>query len=373
MKRLKVMVVSLGFMALLFPLNGQTNKAMAGFTNGILREYRRLNPTNTLSDAGVMYRLMDQNRVDGRFNSNLGFIQESQKLPPDPLLGYFDKTDDAVLWIVEPIKSNARNGDPEAQQAIGVWLERGLFGAKTNVAEAVKWYRRAADRGFAYAQVLLGNSYCAGRGVPKDEEEGARWYRKAADQGDSEGQLMLAAAYNEGSGVPKDYEQAAKWYREAADQDDSSPNASRRVILQSYTIAPMAQTELGKCYYRGEGVTQDFAEAARWFRRAADQGDKDAQDRLAVCYSRGEGVIKDYLQAYKWFNLASAQGHEGARKSLSALEKLMNSDQVAEAQRDSQTELSNIKRKFYEKTLKDAGLPIHKDIEEKVLKDTAEH
>jgi len=357
MKRLKVMVVSLGFMALLFPLNGQTNKAMAGFTNGILREYRRLNPTNTLSDAGVMYRLMDQNRVDGRFNTDLGFIQESQKLPPDPLLGYFDKTDDAVLWIVEPIKSKARNGDPQAELAIGLWLERGLFGAKTNVAEAVKWYRRAADQGFAQAQVQLGYSYCAGRGVPKDQEAAARWYRKAADQGNCEGQLMLAAAFNEGSGVPKDYEEAAKWYRKAADQDDDPG-------------APIAQVELGKCYYRGEGVTQDFAEAARWFRRGADQGDKSAQERLAVCYSRGEGVIKDYVQAYKWFNLASAHGHEGARRSLSALEKLMTPDQVAEAQRDSQRELSNINRKFYEKTLKDAGLPIHKDIEEKVLKDT---
>lgn len=365
MKRLKVMVVSLGFMALLFPLNGQTNKAMAGFTNGILREYRRLNPTNTLSDAGVMYRLMDQNRVDGRFNTDLGFIQESQKLPPDPLLGYFDKTDDAVLWIVEPIKSKARNGDPQAALAIGLWLERGLFGAKTNVAEAVKWYKRAADQGFAQAQVELGSCYYAGRGVPKDEEEGVRWRRKAAEQGDCEAQIMLASSYNEGSGVPKDYEEAAKWYRKAADQDDDP-------------CAPIAQVELGKCYYRGEGVTQDFAEAARWFRRGADQGDKSAQERLAVCYSRGEGVTKDYVQAYKWFNLASAQGDEGARKSLSALEKLMTSDQVAEAQRDSQRELSSIKRKSdekYEKIVKEQiakehGIHIDKDVEGKVLKST---
>jgi len=345
MKCLNHMLVSLGFFALVLHLNGQTNSASAGFTNAVLHEYRRLNPTNTRSDTDVMYLLLDQNRVDGRYNSDPGFIRESQKLPPDPLSGYFDKTDDAVLWIVEPTKSKARNGDPQAQQAIGIWLERGLFGAKTNVVEAVKWYRRAADQGFARAQVLLGSCYHAGRGIPKDEEEGVRWRRKAAEQGDCEGQIMLASSYNEGSGVPKDYEEAAKWYRKAADQDDDP-------------CAPIAQVELGKYYYRGEGVTQDFAEAARWFRRGADQGNKSAQERLAVCYSRGEGVTKDYVQAYKWFNLASAQGDEGARKSLSALEKLMTSDQVAEAQRDSRSELSNIKSNSevkIEKILKEHG------------------
>jgi uncharacterized protein len=33
-----------------------------------------------------------------------------------------------------------------------------------------------------------------------------------------------------------------------------------------------AEIELGSMYYYGEGVSRDYSEALRWFRRAADQG-----------------------------------------------------------------------------------------------------
>jgi TPR repeat protein len=49
--------------------------------------------------------------------------------------------------------------------------------------EAVKWYRLAADQGFAEAQYDLGVRYMLGKGVLKDERTGLEWYRKAAAQG----------------------------------------------------------------------------------------------------------------------------------------------------------------------------------------------
>ncbi|MGN6843432.1 tetratricopeptide repeat protein, partial [Neisseria sp. P0021.S006] len=33
-----------------------------------------------------------------------------------------------------------------------------------------------------------------------------------------------------------------------------------------------AQFSLGKMYYKGEGVRQDYAQAVQWYRRAAEQG-----------------------------------------------------------------------------------------------------
>jgi hypothetical protein len=54
----------------------------------------------------------------------------------------------------------------------------------------------------------------------------------------------------------------------------------------------------------------------------------------------------------------------------------MTSDQVAEAQQDSQRELSNIKTKSTEKMLKKmeaSGVHIDKDVQEKFLKDAARH
>jgi tetratricopeptide (TPR) repeat protein len=52
-----------------------------------------------------------------------------------------------------------------------------------NYAEAVKWYRKAAEQGHAEAQYALGYSYQYGHGVAQDDEEAANWYRKATEQG----------------------------------------------------------------------------------------------------------------------------------------------------------------------------------------------
>ena len=52
-----------------------------------------------------------------------------------------------------------------------------------NYAEAVKWYRKAAEQGHAEAQYALGYSYQYGHGAAQDDEEAANWYRKAAEQG----------------------------------------------------------------------------------------------------------------------------------------------------------------------------------------------
>lgn len=59
----------------------------------------------------------------------------------------------------------------------------------------------------------------------------------------------------------------------------------------------------------------DHAEAARWFRLAAEQGRADAQHLLGVLYADGQGVPQDDVAAYMWFNLAAAQGIDEAAKN----------------------------------------------------------
>ncbi|MBC8001374.1 MAG: sel1 repeat family protein, partial [Opitutaceae bacterium] len=55
-----------------------------------------------------------------------------------------------------------------------------------------------------------------------------------------------------------------------------------------------AQSNLGVCYAKGEGVEKDYREAVKWFRKAADQNFALAQFNLATCYETGQGVGKDY-------------------------------------------------------------------------------
>ena len=60
-------------------------------------------------------------------------------------------------------------------------------------------------------------------------------------------------------------------------------------------------------YANGQGVPQDDAEAVRWLRLAAGQGNANAQDNLGNMYDYGRGVPQDYVQAHMWFNLAASR------------------------------------------------------------------
>jgi TPR repeat protein len=88
------------------------------------------------------------------------------------------------------------------------------------------------------------------------------------------------------------------------------------------------QVNLG-IMYEGE---RDYAEAARWFRKAADQGFPPGQAYLGSMYEFGLGVPKDYVQAYMWYNLSAAEIVDNG-KIRDELEKVMTSAQVAQAQK----------------------------------------
>lgn len=137
-----------------------------------------------------------------------------------------------------------------------------------------------------------------------------------AYQGDAEAQNMLGYMYRFGQGVPQDYGEARKWYRLAADQGNAT-----------------AQNNLGVLYRLGLGGPQDFQTALHWFRRAADQGDGGAQNHLGLMYYKGEGVSQDNVQAYMWATLAAEQGLDQAIQALGFLEQEMSSEQIEEARR----------------------------------------
>ena len=69
-----------------------------------------------------------------------------------------------------------------------------------------------------------------------------------------------------------------------------------------------AQYNLAVMYANGQGVPQDYAEAVRWFRLAAERGAANAQYALGLMYERGHGLSQDYILAHMWFDLSAAQG-----------------------------------------------------------------
>ena len=71
----------------------------------------------------------------------------------------------------------------------------------------------------------------------------------------------------------------------------------------------------------------------KWSRLAAEQGLANAQYNLGRMYYLGTGVPEDYVQAYKWWNLAAAAGNADARKYKGNVAEKMTKEQIAEAQR----------------------------------------
>ena len=75
-----------------------------------------------------------------------------------------------------------------------------------------------------------------------------------------------------------------------------------------------AQYSVGDAYYYGEGVEQDYAEAVKWYRLAAEQGNANAQYSLGYAYYNSEGVEQDFAETVKWWQMAAEQGHKVAER-----------------------------------------------------------
>jgi TPR repeat protein len=78
----------------------------------------------------------------------------------------------------------ALKGDAAAQTSLGLMLEKGQ-GVPRSPAEAVQWYRLAAEQGYATAQVNLGLMYGKGLGVAQDEVRAYMWFMLAAGSGET--------------------------------------------------------------------------------------------------------------------------------------------------------------------------------------------
>jgi len=82
-------------------------------------------------------------------------------------------------------------------------------GVGADAAQAVLWFRLAANLSHAGAQFRLGQCYSTGAGVAIDHVQAAAWFRRAADSEHAEALLSLGGAYERGIDIEADAEQAA--------------------------------------------------------------------------------------------------------------------------------------------------------------------
>jgi hypothetical protein len=147
----------------------------------------------------------------------------------------YRQSDTEVLRLCRP---RAENGDASAQYAIGFMYAQGR-GVPQDNAEAIKWFRMAADQGYAHAQNSLGVRL----EEAQDYVEAAKWYRKAADQGEAGAQHNLGAMYDRGQGVPQDYVIAHMWLNLAAAQGSEAARRHRDELAAKMIPDQIAQAQ----------------------------------------------------------------------------------------------------------------------------------
>lgn len=266
---------------------------------------------------------------------------------------------------VEEYRKAAEGGDVRALYELASCYKRGLLGVSADEGKARELLQKAAEKGYAKAQVDFASDYCR-----EDAAKAVEWWTKAAEQGHVGGLCSLEHCYREGRGVPqdaakaeeylkqaaelgaeyaikslgeacrerKDMAGAVKWLSKVAKEDGYSayhlglcyregneevPKNTAKAIeyfkMGADLNSALAQIDLAKMYLAGDEVAKDEAKAVELLTKAIKRRFPEAEYELGCCYRDGKGVGKDIARARELFDEAAKQGHEQAKAALEQL------------------------------------------------------
>lgn len=225
-----------------------------------------------------------------------------------------------VLAAMMLLADNIREAEPEAafnwysmaadrkhapaMTQIGLMYSNTTLPGTPDLVKAVEFLKAAADLGDAPAKAALGDCYLKGKGVPKDEKRGLEMYREAASGGDLRAMNRLGDVLRTiGAEAVKNGQSGETYFAEA---------------FQVFTTASSrgnfdALGNLAVLYLNGEGVPEpDPKKAAALFDQGAKGDNPFCMWGLARCYENGIGVPKNLLTAQRWYKKAAEAGDRRA-------------------------------------------------------------
>lgn len=120
------------------------------------------------------------------------------------------------------------------------------------------------------------------------------------EKGDKEAECNLGKCYYLGQGIAQNYYTALNWFRKSADKNWAE-----------------AQYYIGRCYYYSQGFPNpDYSQAVLWLEKAAKQDFAETQYHLGICYEKGQGVKQSSEIARQWYEKAANNGHSKAINKL---------------------------------------------------------
>lgn len=219
----------------------------------------------------------------------------------DCYLLYTIRNNTQALAACQPL---AAAGDAKAQHHMA-----SLALMRNDAATAADWAKRSAAQQYAPGQLVLGQLYQDGRGVPQDPVRAHGLMKSAADRDLAEAAYHTGRIYMNGTGVSADAGLAARYLEQAA---------SSGHIPAYFALADLhAASEPERFRY--------------WMDKAARQGSARAQFLLGESYARGTHGPADNEAAYVWYSLALLNGHDPAKTGIERQQKLLTNSQLATA------------------------------------------
>ncbi|MER9581979.1 tetratricopeptide repeat protein [Mesorhizobium sp. M0276] len=190
--------------------------------------------------------------------------------------------------VADEVRHAADAGLLTATYLLAILTEHGL-GVTADRGAAARLYLAAAEKGLPSAQFRMGLALIDGSLVDQDPTAGEVWMRRSALGGNIEAAYLLGDRYVKRR--PPDFAEAANWYRRAAEAGHQS-----------------AARAIASLYLTGNGVAKDDKEGTRWLRVAANSGNQGAQVDLANLVLGGAGEPDDPIRIAEWFEAAASSG-----------------------------------------------------------------
>jgi TPR repeat protein len=205
---------------------------------------------------------------------------------------------------MELLIERANEGDVVAMGELGVHYYKAgdyekAFGLLSSAA--LQWEEIECDDGNKYneytggddwATYWLGECYLRGLGVEKNVDMAIKLWEAAADF--SDGVIIeLGYLYTNGEMIEPDYERAAYWWKRALNYYGDEEKSQ-----------PLAQYELGMCYYHGRGVEKNEDKALRYLeyfldsccRYGVDRFDPDGKMGLRAKQDQAYDIVDKILE-----------------------------------------------------------------------------
>lgn len=310
-------------------------------------------------------------------SSPLMHAQNLSTTSSQPEYVVYGPNNERELYTFEELTKIAKKGHIGAQFTLGSIYRRGTKIVESDIMKAIEWYKKAAEQGHADAQVYLGDTYLElaeqqyiktgkngykslkTKDIEKYKSLAKKWYKMSAGQGhgyamyrlgiyylyeerrdrtDTEVHDLIKMSAEKGySGAlyemgryyeeKSDWDRALEWFHKAQENGMDLTEHLQRLYTKVYgTVAegkyrhkaetgdPVAQYELGQCYYFGkDGVEENKTEAFNWTKKSAENGYAAAQRQLAIYYSWGTGTKKDIREERKWNMIAAENGEPSAQ------------------------------------------------------------